>query len=155
MKIKLILVGKTNFDFINQGIIEFEKRLTKFIKFEIIIVKEAKGQTDKNIIKKNESKNILEKINPDDYLILLDNNGSEFDSLKFAKFINDKLNTNNNLVFVVGGAYGFDENIYNNSNFKLSLSKMTFSHQIIRLIFMEQIYRAFTIINNHPYHNEG
>jgi len=155
MKIKLILVGKTNFEFVNQGIKEYEKRMSKFIKFEIIIVKEAKGQLDKNIVKKIESKNILEKINSDDYLILLDNNGSEFDSVKFANFINDKINSNNNIAFVVGGAYGFDDNIYNISNFKVSLSQMTFSHQIIRLIFMEQIYRAFTIINNHPYHNEG
>lgn len=154
MKIKLYVIGKTNFGFVEDGLKEYIKRLTRYVSFEIITLKEGKSKNS-NEVKSIEAKNILDKINENDFLILLDNNGQEFNSLTFANYINKKQDSGiNNLVFLIGGAYGFDESIYKVAKDKISLSKMTFSHQIIRLIFIEQLYRAYTILNNHPYHNE-
>lgn len=154
MKIKLYVIGKTNFGFVEEGLKEYIKRLTRYVSFEIITLKEGKSKNS-NEVKSIEAKNILDKINENDFLILLDNNGQEFNSLTFANYLNKKQDSGiNNLVFLIGGAYGFDESIYKVAKDKISLSKMTFSHQIIRLIFIEQLYRAYTILNNHPYHNE-
>lgn len=154
MKFKLFVVGKSNYNFVIDGFKEYEKRLSRFIKFECIVIKEGKSNNSNNI-KLIEAKNIIEKLSSNDILILLDNNGKEFNSLNFANYIENKMvNSSNDIVFLIGGAYGFDDSIYKISSEKISLSKMTFSHQIIRIIFIEQLYRAFTIINNHPYHNE-
>jgi len=154
MKIKLFVIGKTNFDFVKIGFKEYEKRLSRFVKFEYVIVKEGKS-INSNLVKLIEAKNTIEKLSNNDYLILLDNNGREYNSIQFANNIENKLNSiSKDIVFLIGGAYGFDDSIYQIAKEKISLSQMTFSHQIIRLIFIEQLYRAFTIINNHPYHNE-
>ena len=154
MKFKLFVVGKSNYNFVIDGFKEYEKRLSRFIKFECIVIKEGKSNNSNNI-KLIEAKNIIEKLSSNDILILLDNNGKEFNSLNFANYIENKMvNSSNDIVFLIGGAYGFDDSIYKIASEKISLSKMTFSHQIIRIIFIEQLYRAFTIINNHPYHNE-
>ncbi len=110
---------------------------------------------DQSKMKEKEGEAILKKINPGDYLILLDDKGKEFSSTQFASYLEGLFNQSlKNIVFVVGGAYGFSEAVYKRANAKLSLSKMTFSHQIIRVIFYEQLYRAFTIINKEPYHHE-
>lgn len=154
MKVKLCVVGKTNFDFIDEGLSIYIKRLQRFVNFEIVVVKEGKAKNPTEV-KQIEAKNILEKLGSDDFLILLDNNGKEFDSVKFANFIGKKqTEIRSNLVFLIGGAYGFDVSLKERAREILSLSQMTFSHQIVRLIFIEQLYRAFTILNNHPYHNE-
>jgi 23S rRNA (pseudouridine1915-N3)-methyltransferase len=154
MKIKLFVIGKTNFDFVKIGFKEYEKRLSRFVKFEYVVIKEGKSNNS-NEVKTIEAKNIIDKITSNDYLILLDNNGKEYNSINFANLIENKMNTSSkDIVFLIGGAYGFDDSIYQIAKEKISLSQMTFSHQIIRLIFIEQLYRAFTIINNHPYHNE-
>lgn len=154
MKIKLFVIGKTNFDFVNIGFKEYEKRLSRFVKFEYVVIKEGKSNNS-NEVKLIEAKNTIEKLSNNDYLILLDNNGKEYNSIQFANNIENKMSSiSKDVIFLIGGAYGFDESIYQIAKEKISLSQMTFSHQIIRLIFMEQLYRAFTIINNHPYHNE-
>ena len=157
MKIKLILIGKTSFKFVETGIDMYQKRLKRFADFELILIpdlKNTKKMAEKEF-KIKEGALILKTITNSDFVVLLDEKGKSLNSVKFADFIENKLSTSvKQLVFIVGGAYGFSQEIYNRSNMLLSLSAMTFSHQIIRLFFMEQIYRAFTIIKGLPYHNE-
>ncbi|OQX96698.1 MAG: hypothetical protein B6I20_14135 [Bacteroidetes bacterium 4572_117] len=149
MKIKLILIGKTSFNFVEDGIGMYKERLKRFIDFEHIVIPDLKN-TKKMLpgqIKVKEGALIMKAISAHDFVTLLDEKGKNLNSLKFANFIENKLSTGvRQLVFVVGGAYGFSNEIYERGNFMLSLSAMTFSHQIIRLFFMEQIYRAFTIV---------
>ena len=157
MKIKLIFTGKTSFKYINDGIDIFEKRIKHFIDFEIITIPDLKNT--KNLkseqIKIKEGELILKKLDKKEFLILLDEKGKEFSSNGFAKFIEKKQIAGiKQVTFLIGGAYGFSKDIYNRANSLLSLSKMTYSHQIIRLFFAEQLYRAFAIINKLPYHNE-
>jgi len=157
MKIKLIFTGKSSFEYINEGINIYEKRIKRFIDFEILIIPDLKGT--KNLkpeqIKQKEGNLILKNIEKKEFLILLDEKGKEFSSVDFAKFIEKKqIIGTKQVVFLVGGAYGFSKDIYNRATSLLSLSKMTYSHQIIRLFFVEQLYRAFTIINKLPYHNQ-
>lgn len=155
MKIEIWWIGKTFQDFTQKGYAEFLKRIQKFNATEIIEIADIKGQNNPKILKNLEAEKILAKLKPDDYLILLDEKGKYFSSVEFADFIQKKENQSiKKLVFLIGGAYGFDDKIYERANDKISLSKMTFSHQLIRLIFMEQLYRAYTIIHNFPYHNE-
>ena len=136
MEIKLIVVGKTkNHELINL-ISNYVKRINFFNKFQIIEVNSIK--TKKN----------------NDLLFLLDEKGENYNSRKFADFLKIKLKESKTIIFVIGGAFGFSKEVYAKSNGLISLSKMTFSHQIIRLFFTEQLYRAFTILNNHPYHND-
>lgn len=155
MKIEIWWIGKTFQDFTQKGYQEFLLRIQKFTSVSIVEIADLKGQTQANTIKKQEAEKILLKIKPEDYLVLLDEKGKSFSSIEFASFIEKKENQSiKKLIFLIGGAYGFDEKIYARANEKISLSKMTFSHQLIRLIFMEQLYRAYTIIHNFPYHNE-
>lgn len=155
MKIEIWWIGKTFQDFTKSGYTEFLKRIQKFNATEIVEIADIKGQTKPNTIKNLEAEKILAKLKSDDVLILLDEKGKSFTSVEFADFIQKKENLSvKKLVFLIGGAYGFDEKIYARANDKISLSKMTFSHQLIRLIFMEQLYRAYTIMNGFPYHNE-
>lgn len=155
MKIEIWWIGKTFQDFTQKGYTEFLKRIEKFTNIEIVEIQEIKSQTQAKQLKSLEAEKILNKLEPDDFLILLDEKGKHFTSVEFASFLQKKDNqATKKLIFLIGGAYGFDDKIYERANDKLSLSSMTFSHQLIRLIFMEQLYRAYTIIHNFPYHNE-
>lgn len=155
MKIKLLVVGKTSNTFIKSLISDYEDRINHFINYEIIEInlKKNKNISEKEI-KKKEGIKILDRIEKKDYVVLFDENGKEYSSVEFSEFIKNKItNFSKKIIFVVGGAYGFSDDIYVRSNSLISLSKMTFSHQMIRIFILEQLYRAFTIINNHPYHN--
>ena len=155
MQIKLIVVGKTKSKELNSLIENYIKRINFFNKFKIIEVNSSKTKKNNaNEIKKIEEENILKKIEHNDILFLLDEKGKNYDSREFARFLKIKFHENKKIVFAIGGAFGFSENLYSKSAGLISLSKMTFSHQIIRLFFSEQLYRAFTILNNHPYHND-
>lgn len=153
MKISLLVVGKTSFPYIQQGIEDYAKRLKRWIDFEITVIKDSKLQEVERI-KKQEAEYLYEKIDDQDFVILLDERGRHFSSLEFAKKIEEFQERNKKIVFVIGGAYGFDNSIYDRANVQLSFSDMTFSHQIIRLMFMEQLYRAYTIIQGLPYHHQ-
>ena len=158
MKITLILTGKTDESFVKEGFAIYEKRLSHYISFELLVIPELKNTRNLEIsqIKEKEAEFQLKYIEKSDFVVLLDEKGKEFKSKEFANFIQQRMNSSiKNLVFLVGGAYGFSERIYAAANTKFSLSKLTFSHQIVRLIFMEQLYRAFTIIRNEPYHHES
>lgn len=155
MKIEIWWIGKTFQDFTAKGCAEFLKRIEKFTAISITEFPDLKGQTQAKIIKQAEAEKILAKLKPDDLLILLDENGKAMNSVQFAQFIEKKENQSvKKVIFLIGGAFGFDEKIYLRANDKLSLSNMTFSHQLIRLIFLEQLYRAYSIIHGLPYHNE-
>ena len=157
MKIKLIVVGKTNTAYLKTGENEYENRLKHYCNFEEIIINDVKNgsKLSKNELKIKEGNLILKTLESIDKVILLDNNGKIYSSNEFSNFLKkNMLNSTKNLVFIVGGAYGFSEKVYNRADNKLSLSKMTFSHQMVRLIFKEQLYRAFTIIRGEKYHHE-
>lgn len=157
MKIVLVCLGATNNHYLQEGISNYIKRLKHYINFEIkeIIVSKNKKSSNKNNIMNIESDLILSYLSQNDYVILLDEKGKIYNSKSFSKKIeNFLLHSQKRLIFVVGGAFGFNDKLKTRANEMLSLSNMTFSHQIIRLFFLEQLYRSFTIINNHPYHNE-
>ncbi len=157
MKIKLLCIGKTSFDFIKQGNELYINRLKRLAAFEMIIIPDIKNTKNMPVseLKSKESEAFMKHLKPDDKVCLLDEAGKTYSSITFANFINKQsLASVKQIVFIVGGAYGFDENMYKRANYKISLSEMTFSHQIIRLIFLEQLYRAFTIIKGTPYHNQ-
>ena len=157
MNITLLLVGKTEEEYLKEGITIFENRLKHYINFKSIVIPSLKNT--KNIPvdeqKNKEAEEMLKHFTKSEYIVLLDEKGKEFRSADFATFIQKQMNTGiKNLMFVVGGPFGFSNKIYEKANMKLSLSQMTFSHQMIRLLFTEQLYRAFTILKNEPYHNE-
>ena len=157
MKIKLIVVGKTNAKYLVEGEKEYVKRLLHYINFEEIIITDVKhsGKLSKNKLKKKEGHLVLGKLESSDHVILLDDKGKSHSSIEFANFLQQKMNSGlKSLVFVVGGAFGFSDEVYQRSNGKLSLSKMTFSHQMVRLIFKEQLYRGFSILRGERYHHE-
>ncbi len=157
MNIKLLCVGKTYFDFVNQGNKVYIARLERMTNFEMIHVADIKNTKKMSVaeVKRKESEALMKQIKPDDRVCLLDERGKTYSSMEFATFISKKrLENVKQLVFVVGGAYGFDKTMYDRANHKVSLSAMTFSHQIIRVIFLEQLYRAYTIIGGTPYHNQ-
>lgn len=157
MKISLIYIGKTNQNFVKEGCTLFFKRIkryTNFNEFQINDVKNA-GKLNPSQLKVKESELFLNKIESTDYVVLLDEKGKSFTSVKFADWLEKNMVQGvTNLVFVIGGAFGFSDEMYERANMKLQLSSMTFSHQIIRVIFAEQLYRAFTIIKGEPYHND-
>ena len=157
MKILLLQIGKTNKDYLKKGVEEYANRIKKYISFDIYSIPDIKvsKKINVNIIKEKEGKEIITKLKSDDKVILLDERGKKYTSIDFSKYLINKMNqSTKRLVFIIGGAYGFSDKVYEIANEKLSLSEMTFSHQIIRLIFLEQLYRAFTIIKGEPYHNE-
>jgi 23S rRNA (pseudouridine1915-N3)-methyltransferase len=156
MKVKLLVVGKTAFDYLKVGEEIYQDRLKHYCSFERIEVQDVKNPKNlsKDEIKRKEASSILAKLAANDFLILLDENGNQFSSLELAKWIEKRNLLPQNIVFLIGGAYGFDESIYERMNMKLALSRMTFSHQMVRLIFLEQLYRAFTITKGEPYHHE-
>ncbi len=156
MQIELWVIGKNSFDFVEKGVKEFSSRLKHYTGFDIVYFNDVKrGKKDNpRLIKDKEGKMILSKISKNDILILLDERGRELDSVKFSVFLENKmLYSTKKIVFLIGGAFGFSKKIYERADEKLSLSKMTFSHQLIRVCFVEQLYRAFTIIRNEKYHN--
>tara|TARA_B100000929_G_scaffold287135_1_gene273330 strand:+ start:188 stop:706 length:519 start_codon:yes stop_codon:yes gene_type:complete len=156
MTIKLLAIGKTDSKALSQLISEYEKRLVHYIKFELEIIADIKNS--KNLSeaqqKEKEGELILKKLNPTDVLVLLDENGKQFNSEAFSEYLQKKMNAGiKQLVIAIGGPYGFSETVYSRAQGKISLSKMTFSHQMVRLFATEQIYRAFTILRNEPYHH--
>lgn len=157
MKISLLVIGKTDAGYFIDAIGEYENRLKHYLPFEISVIPDIKNSKNLTVDqqKEKEGELILKNIQPGDYLVLLDERGSEYSSLQFASYIEKKTHTvGKRLVFVIGGPYGFSEDVYKKASEKISLSKMTFSHQMIRLVFVEQLYRAMTILNNEPYHHE-
>ena len=157
MKIKLIVIGKTKSEFLLDGENEYQKRLKHYCKFSELIIPDIKnaGKLSKKELKEKEGKVILASIKNSDYVILLDDKGITLSSIEFSELLNKNMVSGaNELVFIVGGAFGFSESVYRRANTKLSLSKMTFSHQMVRMIFKEQLYRAFTILKGGKYHHE-
>lgn len=157
MKISLIVIGKTNSKFLIDGINEYTKRLSYYLTFSIEYLPDVKNNRKLTVEQQMviEGNNILNAIEKSDYVVLLDEHGKEFTSMEFSKYIEKKMSSvPKRLVFVVGGPYGFTQEVKDRANEKISMSKMTFSHEMIRLIFTEQLYRAMTILNNEPYHHE-
>lgn len=157
MKIVLLVVGKTTESYFVQGIDEYSMRLAHYVPFELTVIPELRNTKSLSADqqKEREADLILKALQPGDYVVLLDEHGREFTSLQFASYLEKKMaNIAKRLVFVVGGPYGFSNRVYQAAQEKISLSKMTYSHQMIRLIFTEQLYRAMTILNNEPYHHE-
>ncbi|MDO3642646.1 23S rRNA (pseudouridine(1915)-N(3))-methyltransferase RlmH [Mucilaginibacter sp. L3T2-6] len=156
MKITFLTVGKTEDAYLKDGFEKYVKRLKHYAKLSVIEIDELKNTKalTQEQQKSKEADLILKKITPQDYVILLDEKGTQLTSEKFAAYIDKKaIASVSNMVFVVGGPYGFDGTVYARANDKLSLSAMTFSHQMVRLFFIEQLYRAFTIIKGEPYHH--
>lgn len=157
MKITLLTVGKTDKAWVRQGLDIYVSRLKHYVPFSVVEIPELKNVSalTKDQIKVREGELILKSIKPSDDLILLDERGKEYTSLELAKVIQDKMTyAGKDIIYVIGGAYGFSDAVYRRADSKMSLSRMTFSHQMVRAIFAEQIYRAFTIIKGEPYHHE-
>lgn len=157
MKISLFVVGKTNHSYLSPGIDDYTKRINHYIPFNIQYIADAKNtkSLSQSQQKQAEGQNLLNAFDKSDYVVLLDERGQEFTSKDFSSFIEKKMQTvAKRLVFVVGGPYGFSDDVYQRANEKISLSKMTFPHDLIRLVFTEQLYRSFTIMNNEPYHHD-
>ena len=156
MKITLLVVGKTTDTHIELLIQEYQKRLAHYIPFNIQVIPELKNTKALTLEqqKQTEGELILRTINSSTDLVLLDEHGKEFRSIEFADYLQKKMSFGRDVVFVVGGPYGFSQAVYERANGKISLSKMTFSHQMVRLFFVEQIYRAMTILRGEPYHHE-
>jgi len=157
MKIKLLVIGKTDDRNLNELIAIYQKRLQHYISFQLEIIPDLKNSKNLSQLqqKEKEGELILSKLQATDQLILLDEKGKEYRSIEFANYLQKKMNSGiKQLVFVIGGPYGFSEAVYKKAMGKLSFSKMTFSHQMIRLFVVEQIYRGFTILRNEPYHHE-
>ena len=156
MKAILFLVGKTTEKHFNTGINDYVGRIAHYMPFEVKVIpdlKNTKNMTEAQQ-KQAEGDAILKQLQPTDTVVLLDEHGAEYRSIEFARWFENKQNTVRRLIFIIGGPYGFSDDIYRRANEKISISKMTFSHQMIRLIFSEQLYRACTIIKGEPYHHE-
>ncbi len=157
MNIKLIVIGKSEEKYLREAVEIYLKRLTHYINFEIVVLPDVKNAKNMSVaeLKDKEAELILKHSTKADKVVLLDEKGKEYSSVEFSKYLTKQMNASvKTLAFVVGGAFGFSEKVYSQANEKLSISKMTFSHQMIRLLFVEQLYRAFTIIKGEPYHNE-
>ena len=157
MKITLLTVGKTDKDWVKDGLDIYVSRLKHYIPFSVVEIPELKNVSalSKDQIKTREGELILKNVRPTDDLILMDERGKQYTSVELARVLQDKISyIGKDIVFVIGGAYGFSEAVYSRADSKISLSKMTFSHQMVRAIFAEQIYRAFTIMRGEPYHHE-
>lgn len=157
MKVSLILVGKTTGNHFPQLIDEYCKRISHYIGFETITIPELRNTKNLTELQQKQAEGtlILKQLQPGDHLVLLDEHGKEFRSVEFAAWMEKKQNTvSRRLVFAIGGPYGFSQEVYELADEKMSLSRMTFSHQMVRVVFVEQLYRAFTIIKGEPYHHE-
>lgn len=157
MTIKLLAIGKTDGKELQAMIAAYESRLGHYVKFELEIIPDIKKSKSlsENQQKEKEGELVLKKLNPADILVLLDEKGKRYSSVEFSKYLQKKMNSGiKQLAFVIGGPYGFSEKMYQEAQGKISLSDMTFSHQMVRLFFVEQLYRAFTILRNEPYHHQ-
>jgi 23S rRNA (pseudouridine1915-N3)-methyltransferase len=156
MKVTLLVVGKTTDSHIEALINDYQKRLTHYLPFTLQVIPELKNTKalTPEQQKQAEGEMILKALSANVDLILLDEHGKEFRSVEFADYLQKRMSSGRDVVFVVGGPYGFSEAVYQRANGKISLSKLTFSHQMVRLFFVEQIYRAMTILRGEPYHHE-
>ncbi|MDA9357050.1 23S rRNA (pseudouridine(1915)-N(3))-methyltransferase RlmH [Flavobacteriaceae bacterium] len=155
MNIKLIVIGDTNNKNLKELINQYVNKLNHYIKFDLIIIKDQKKRLQESIQIKKEGEKILSQLKKNEFIVLLDENGEHKTSIDFSKFIQKKLNSGiKSLTFIIGGPYGFSNEIKTISNQQISLSKMTFSHEMVRLFFTEQLYRAFSILKNEPYHHQ-
>jgi 23S rRNA (pseudouridine1915-N3)-methyltransferase len=157
MKIILLMVGKTTENYMQEGISIYQNRLKHYIPFQMEVIPDLKNTKSLSFEQQKDKTSdlILDFLEDSDEVILLDERGKEFTSTGFARFLEQKMIASpKRLIFVIGGAYGFSEKLYNRANLKLSISQMTFSHQMIRLFFVEQLYRAMTILKGEPYHHQ-
>jgi 23S rRNA (pseudouridine1915-N3)-methyltransferase len=155
MRISLIENGKTRDPFIQEGVELFRRRVIRYIPFRIETVPDLKNTRNLSMkeVMEKEGQQLLKRVRPGDYMILLDERGREYDSIAFAEYLNQLEGRVSHLLFIIGGPYGFSEKVYERADALLSLSKLTFSHQLVRVIFMEQLYRACTILKGEPYHH--
>lgn len=156
MRICLLTVGKTDAGWVREGLETYSSRLSRYVPFSVSEIPELKNASalSKAQVQEKEGELILSRVTPRDTVILLDEKGKEYSSSEFAKEISKLTASGKNIVFVIGGPYGFSEQVYARCDGKVSLSRMTFTHQMVRTIFVEQLYRAFTIIKGEPYHHE-
>lgn len=157
MKLVLLQIGKTDKEYIIRGVEDFTKRIVRITGFETITVPDLKNRKNLTMTEQmnEEAKRIVSFLKPGDVVVLLDERGKSYDSIAFSEFLSLQFNSSNKrLVFIIGGPYGFHESLYNRSFSKISLSSMTFSHQLVRLLFAEQLYRGLSILKRLPYHNE-
>ena len=157
MKIKVICMGKTNHVSLRDWLPEYQKRLSHYVKFEWVELPKFKNTKNlsESVQKEEEEKRVFKQLNSQDVLVLFDEVGSQYTSKGMANFLQKRMNAGTkNLIFVIGGPYGFSDEIYKRAQYKISLSAMTFSHQMVRIFVAEQLYRAFSILNNEPYHHE-
>lgn len=157
MKITLAVIGKTEVGFVRQGIDEYVKRLQHYVQFDIRYIGDVKATRNMTEAQQKdaEGKMLLAALETSDHVVLLDEHGSERTSVEYSEWLQRRMSSGcKRLVFVVGGPYGFSKEVYDRANEKISLSKMTFPHELVRLIFVEQLYRAFTILRHEPYHHE-
>jgi len=157
MKVEFWMIGKTAFAYLKEGMAVYEKRLQRYLPVKLEVIPDIKNAKNLSagVLKNKEGELILKKLKSDDLLILLDERGKVLGSVAFANFLEQQFQSSKKrIIFQIGGAYGFSEAVYQRANFKISLSKMTFSHQMIRLFFLEQLYRGMTILRGEPYHNE-
>jgi len=157
MNIKLLAIGKTDDKNLQALLDEYIKRLTFYVKFDLEVIPDVKNAKNMSIDQQKEKEGdlLLAKIGSGDWVLLLDEKGKKYTSLQFADFLQKRMNSGiKNLIFVIGGPYGFSPEVYARANGKISLSDMTFSHQMVRLFFVEQLYRGYTILRNEPYHHE-
>jgi len=155
MKIKLLLMGKTTDESVKRIEADYEKRINRYTAFEPVVIDNSSVRNGpETVIKQKEGEMILKRLSPTDHLVLLDERGKTYTSVQFANEINNWMTSSKKtVVLTIGGAYGFSDDVKKRANSLVSLSAMTFSHQIVRIIMMEQVYRAFTILNNEPYHH--
>jgi len=156
MKVQFWVVGKTTDTYLLPGINDYKNRLTRYCQFEYIELPSAKigKNASEKETKLKEEKAVLEKLQKSDFLVLMDEKGQEYTSEKFSSFLSShQMRGTKSLVFLIGGAYGFSSDVYERANIKIALSKMTFTHQMVRLIFLEQLYRAYTITKREKYHH--
>ena len=156
MKITLLVVGKTTNNALESLIADYQKRLTHYVPFSLVVLPELKNAKSLSFEqqKQSEGEMILRSVTPASWVILLDEHGREFRSVEFADWLQKSMSAGRDIVFVIGGPYGFSPAVYQRANAQIALSQMTFSHQMVRLVFVEQIYRAMTILRGEPYHHE-
>ena len=156
MKICLLVIGKTDAAYIRAGIEEYEKRMGKYVNYEMKVLSDVKNSKhmSEEVQKEKEGEALLEQLQTGDFVVLLDEKGKQLNSVEFSTYVAQKMQLGiKRMVFIIGGPYGFTGKVYERGNDKISLSKMTFSHQMVRMIFIEQLYRAMTIWKGEPYHH--